>query len=784
MTHVASTGVAAAGVTMTLNQVGPQRGLEIGSLAQMDVGGVTRVSMTVKNWYLRFLGLYLQFLDDTGKVIPLASIPEYVDGKIIARDPAATHRSGDSDNEMFVSVVGPIFTVMGVPTWPGFVTPSFNVPASAHTVRILASGLGTGSNDHPDTLLVGAVMTGIINYGVTSLLCAAGAAAAWSVLAKTVIVPLASVMAQEFVALFSAGLNGQNYYTAGFWLGQALAFAKLLLSNGVVGPAVGKLVAAIILAITEGVLEDAIPIVGWIMFGISVAVGEANLIQTSVEIATCPWTYVNDLVFTHDLVVNLAHDVNAGTFPDGADSYTVTALFEDGTPHVQTIKLSGTAGKSLPAVVFPGVALGGTVNVSVAFYSGAPGTTDSVLLGKGTTGLVANARGTSPTVTLEQLEFPIGPSTVYKHTQKTIVDAGGVHRWDPGAAAPTINAGTLVCGAGGTLCAFRSITVRQATSTTAGYLGYAWQAQNANPASAPSCASGGAGQLDQMANLGTDASAGGYAVTSCGFDTPGVRLAYNLLSHDTANFYLDTSDPTALHVRQVTLNGTPGFAGTTKHESFGVFHFPSDVLLLHPAGHLVSISNAQHRIETHPIPRAAMSDADAAVHLIAQVKSGRGTEPGLMTAPTVAAISAEGTILVLEAGDATARPTPIPSRIQAFDVGGNPVQYFPKQQRPYFLPLTETRNDQGWRYLDVAVEYSGFIYVLSYNETSFVYRLDLYHPQQTGTKPVATTLGVNAARLCVDLWRNVYTLNYEVLQRPSPGITEPSVSKWVPSLSG
>ena len=83
-------------------------------------------------------------------------------------------------------------------------------------------------------------------------------------------------------------------------------------------------------------------------------------------------------------------------------------------------------------------------------------------------------------------------------------------------------------------------------------------------------------------------------------------------------------------------------------------------------------------------------------------------------------------------------------------------------------------------YLDLAVEYTGFMYVLSYNLGTNVYRLDIYHPSQATTSPISKTMNVNAGKLTVDFWRNVYTLNYEVLQS-SMGQAEPSVSLWVPS---
>jgi hypothetical protein len=84
----------------------------------------------------------------------------------------------------------------------------------------------------------------------------------------------------------------------------------------------------------------------------------------------------------------------------------------------------------------------------------------------------------------------------------------------------------------------------------------------------------------------------------------------------------------------------------------------------------------------------------------------------------------------------------------------------------------------------MAVEYSGYIYFLTRNFNSRQYRLDIYHPSQGDTNPISTTSNVNAARIAVDLWRNVYTLNYEILKMPDgtiPGITEPTVSLWTPS---
>jgi hypothetical protein len=54
----------------------------------------------------------------------------------------------------------------------------------------------------------------------------------------------------------------------------------------------------------------------------------------------------------------------------------------------------------------------------------------------------------------------------------------------------------------------------------------------------------------------------------------------------------------------------------------------------------------------------------------------------------------------------------------------------------------------------------------------------------TFTPPTGTILfsqqGLNAAGLTVDLWRNLYTLNYQQIAGPG-GRPEPSISEYTPS---
>jgi hypothetical protein len=105
------------------------------------------------------------------------------------------------------------------------------------------------------------------------------------------------------------------------------------------------------------------------------------------------------------------------------------------------------------------------------------------------------------------------------------------------------------------------------------------------------------------------------------------------------------------------------------------------------------------------------------------------------------------------------------------------------------MPLHVTPDEKKVTYLDMGTEMKGYIYVLSYiNDGKQVsdYRLDLYDPYgrwlsrtpDTSIEPKAT--GVNAAKLIVDMWRTMFTLNFEHFEGPG-GRTEPSVGRWLPT---
>ena len=756
----------------TLTTQNFQSGYRCTGSASAQSDGTIQATLTVTNWYVRWLGVYLLFLDANDNPLDASGLPVTTPSDY---DPGDSRAELASEKALFGLLLGPEFTLLGIPIENATATLTFDIPEGVSKVRVFASGpslflLAPPDPDDPSTWgdpLPGFICTALLNYGLPILLMAAGASDSLSPIQKAAL-PFAASIAVDATNLIGDAFRNQDFGKADVWAQVGKATLKAFLT-GLTGKRVANLASLIALAIAEGEAEDAIPIAGQVALGVSLTAGVATLLETTLEIAASPVSYVYDLALTHDLSVTIQHDPNNDQFPAVADYYKVTVLFDNGgTPHVQTLDMPGTNVSTLPAVIFKNVPEGGKVNVSVGFYSRATDPTQNDwLAGKGTSGIVDNTVGQEPNITIEQFEVPIQSNTAYEHKQKTTLDAQGNHLW-AATPAPTVKQNDISCGGAGTLCEFRSITVRQGTSKAPGYVGYAWQGFSTD---VDDCTSGGQGQLDQLANLGsgTDPQQG-YVTALCGLQT-GAQLSYSLLTLGTSNFYLDSTNKI---IRQVRLDPTPEFDDPTKQQAWGALNLDSETLLLHPSGRLVSINNANSKIEVLKIPDAPMSDEEAKVKLLADVYSGQGSRPGLIDAPCAAAVSPEGMILILEDNN---------SRLQAFDLGGNPVRFFTNQQTPYFLNLDATTGGDTI-YLDLAVEFTGYLYVLSFNQSTNLYRLDIYHQKQTDTDPISTTQGVNAAKLTVDFWRNVYTLNYELLQLPDgtvPSITEPSVSLWVPS---
>lgn len=137
------------------------------------------------------------------------------------------------------------------------------------------------------------------------------------------------------------------------------------------------------------------------------------------------------------------------------------------------------------------------------------------------------------------------------------------------------------------------------------------------------------------------------------------------------------------------------------------------------------------------------------------------------------------------------------TKLQAIEISPFMYLHVDGKQSPVatsFLPddfeaLRAQAENANEKYLDMATEMKGYIYVLGYSGSGAQpsnYFLDIYDPlgrwlsRTPDTKLNPAAIGVNAGRIAIDMWRNLFTLNFEAIAGPN-GRVEPSVSMWTPS---
>lgn len=730
-----STSASYTLTNVTLNQ----NGYSVSTPATSVNGSVT---LNFENSYLRWLGLYAQFYNRDKQPIPLSELPKNLNSPL-----------DQGDSYSYLGILTPEFTIYAIPVQDSKVSITFDLPPAALSAKILASGLGYGSSLHPEIEPLGEWLTSIFNLGLPAFMIGIGVAAEFPPIVKKVVIPFITSSASELVPLIFG--NPTQDGTSAWRI-----FVRALLNpTGLIGSFLTSLGEALAAAEITSALIDAIPIVGAILQAFAAAATLAEITETSCEVMLSPKTYVSTLIGQHDLAVTISPETGQ-QFPLASSYYQLTATFDRGAPFVT--RGAAVAGSTDPLkVAFSGVPLGGMVTASVAIYSA-----DGTLVGNGTSLPVMNDLNAAPTITFTQVAIPITANTKYQHSQKTSLNAQGQHLWVC-SRAPGGTVESLVCeNSPGTLCNLRDIT------TSSNYIGYVWQSYQ-TITGAP-CQT--IGSVDRIANIpnanaSNGIAQGGYALLDCAL-VPGAKLVYDPSMAAATNFYVD---PATRLLRQVTLN-PPGYPLNPVGSAWGAFSIDSSDLLLHPGGTVVSINTQSSKIETVNLPTGAVTDEQATSTYLAELHCGQGSRPGLLDAPVVGTINSQGTVIVLEAGN---------NRLHALDVSGNPVKLFTKQTESYFLNFDQT-GGQDTEYLDCAVDFSGLIYVLSRTlGNQSVYRLDIYASDQQGTTPISTTMGFNAAKIAVDYWRNVYSLNYEVLEMPDgklPSVTEPSVSLWLPTL--
>ena len=729
------------------------------------------INIRVKNWYVRYLGLYVRYLDSDGNIITPDEIANEIGEGTMQEffEFRSFVASFDTSTDAFLDMLSPEFEIFGMPISETDKEFEIPVPPSVTSIVILASGMGAtsiNSNPFASTSATGAVMTGVVSLGLTTFFLALHAAEGLAPFIKSLeknenaltLVPL-------IIELFLDAFETLTFDEPAAFAGLGIEVGNKLLSSGA-----SSLVTFVAGFITEAETEEdvlnTIPIFG-LMYSAIIAIGTlVQLAETATDVLTSPSTYAFEVTLTHDIPVTVRPnlDDDPAGWPATATHFEVLAHFDGGTP--TTVRgLPPTLTTDPQTVILEGAPLGGHITLSVGVYSDTDFLVGTANLGpEANDELDTSGNPLAFDITFKELLVPLDATTVYSHKEVIELDADGNHVWVT-TTTPPVQQPEGCSPSDGQLCNLDGITV----NTSAGAIGQSFQSFNNQ---VPTCTNVSSfSNAHQFSNISTTQDPESeFFFSGCTFSTS-PRLVYDLLNRKDNNFYLDTTSRGPGYqgvIRQVRLDkdNNPGFDGPDSNLAWGKLQHPSDSLLLHPGGKIISIANTKNKFEVIELPDTAMSDANAP---FSHTYAAKGLRPGLLDGPVLAALDPDGTILVVEAGN---------KRIQAFDLNGNAAPIFPNGA--YFVPLKEQTVKQ---YLDFAVEFKGYMFVLSIVDSggSDIFTLDIYEP--TGEWLAATT-GFEAQRIAINYWRDIFAQNSQVLTLPGgalPARTEPSISHWIPS---
>lgn len=750
-------------------------------------GDTRSVALQVENIYLRYCDAYVQFLQ-ADRVTPIANA------------------DGTPMKPRHLAVIPTDQAIMGIPLLDQDTlektTLAFDIPEEASFANILfgtlgASGPAVGGRNigwSPGDVNHSAMAwTLVVNVGIPSLLLAMGVGMEDSELLDSISndPEIMAAIAAIVVPLFIAG-EATRGALSGSARGPIVDTANILIALCI--KRIPALTAKLLEYAGEEELIDAVPFVGWAARALGIAGGVAQLAETTGEVLSSPLVFDNTVCFAMDTTVTIQHDPRDFEFPASAKVWVLRATY-DGTVVREACGTLPTTRTDPIVAKLSGVPVGGRVQYDVWFLSA-----DNWIVGQGGSGhwkatgeldetgqpverwIAESLRNfpedvASVIVTIREQLVPLTASTVYSHREK-LAFSKGVRTWQS-AAAPLQTVANLDSSRKDALHALGVITVHQAAAS----VGYCWRTGQPEVSG---CASdnSSATSLQVLQNLSlTQFPEQALKSPDCGrINQPAIAYSVNAaLGAAARNFFVDPTygpyvqdDRTTVQyryfVRSVSLDSladrTP--FGAAAGQSWGYFTLPSDGVAAHPTGHVISVNTANSKLEILHLPGAPTADKNAPC---ATMLSGAGALPGLLSGPTAVAVAPNGAVLVLDAGN---------NRVQAFDAYGsvNNVYLDDAGTARNFFPLQSTN---ATRYLDLAVEAAvGYVFVLYYINSGTQpgdYILDIYTRDGAW---LTRTGGMNVARIALDYWRNIYTLNYEAITGPT-GRVEPSISQWIPS---
>ncbi|MGM0883646.1 MAG: lipase family protein [Bacillota bacterium] len=739
----------------------------------------------------------------------------------------------ETDRTRFIGYLSSIPVIMAVPT--GWIRQTFTVPIpkGAQQVRVLAGG-GMGAfyfshdrmlfHEQKETITscyLGWLLTGVINFTVPTVLLGMGVGddgLSERLMKKAldgregILVPLLTMAGSVlyFADVIAIGGDSQT--------GRSIMST---LTDSLVGFVLGNKTVQMVLSgiLVKDMAEEDLPLVGAVMEALNVLGAAAEIAETIVEELVAPIVIENVIAITFDSTVTMAHDPLDHGFPATARWYEVEFQFTDGTTRtsdLQPVNRDGIQTDPISYVV-PNLPASGEFSVLVNFYAdGNPSnpTTATAIrnnpVGTAKSGIYDATKEEAKAIRLVIKEMipKLSEETTYSQMTKLQFD-GKAHIWNAKAELPGATVADLdPAGQQQSLSRLVGISIDQLS----GQIAYAWRSPLQH---VPRFDSGETPEQGDAHNLYTFQSVSAalpaerlYAFTNAGF-TDQVLVCMELLPPEEPNAeairkqYEQNPDASVpqwkqlglarppyhffiqpdvkgenYYARSAELTGDPAVFNLNQTTSWGVFPTAVDSLAIHPKGYLAATYYNEAKQATKlyllKLPDQAVPDDKAPKPKLA---SGYGTRTNLLKRPIAIGCTGKGAILVLDAGL---------GNVQAFDYFGNAVQdYFTladgsKSER---MPLVAQQERET--FLDMAVEHLGFIYVLLYENDGSKpedYRLDIYTPEGKLLTSKAYDKPVPAGKLTVDLFRNLYTLNFEKQNGPG-GRLEPTVSELIPSIS-
>lgn len=724
-------------------------GIEMTALEVVDPVA-RRVRLTVRNRYLRFLSVYVQYQDAQGKTLPIASPGEL-----------------DSSRAQYLQMVSTNDQLMGIPFQGNMAATTdveFVMPAGATRAVVMFGSLGLGGDTFTKEAVAGTCLTLALNIGLPTILLAAGVFSdlkgGFDAILKDE-QTLRQVLLGFFRAFLKAGpdLGAGIYSSAESQSCQAAIVGLGNLAIQSLFTQAPKLLVVLAESIASAELLYAIPGVD-IAFKVLATAADLAAIAVSVgESLASPAITTNTVSLKMASTVRISRDPRDFQFPAAARRYVIELTYDGGSVP-RTLEGTITQGTVDPIDVpidadTGGVPSGGKVSAKVSLYSSA-----GCLMGAGQVGPIDNLPDTAAVIALviTEASAPLDAGTRYQHSLK-LAYANGARAWTAGPA-PQFTRSNLCQGTSGGICELNGLTVHTAT----GMAGYGFSAGDAQTTG---CTTGATGNLHTIQNvfLGENPDRA-FKRLGCGATQP-VGIVYDAQGPAVGghHFFVQPASD-GFHLRSAPLDGAQFDLGQTL--SWGRFTNALDSLAVLSNGFVIGVSRTTHKLESLLLPSQPVDQAREPTAVpFASVTAGLGTREGLLDTP-VAVAAFRGAVLVLEQGN---------KRIQALDPSANAVKLF-KGGTTNLAPLVA---DTGAVYLDLAVESAGYMYVLSYVSEGTLpefYRVDLYDPNGDF---LARTAGVAAGRLAVDVFRNLYTLNYEPLVG-APRV-EPNLSQWLPITS-